>query len=521
MNNKGFTTVELVVSFSLTAIIVLFLFQLVFVLKDLYVLSGIKLKLVTKQATINTMINDDFINKRVTLATKDSDTQITFYFDDGTNKELSYDKDNKSITYGDYKTNLIDGSKFGNIGITTEVNTRATDDTTLNGILTIKIPVYHSLLEKDDFGIEIIYLYNSNYTSLTGLNLTDIVDAEKQIYLIGNPSVAFEGLAFNDPGYYVLNRTDKETVENDPTVVVTGSVDTSTIGNYYLTYTLYDMNGSIMSQAVRTVNVIAAEYTFSYTGARQSFNVPINGKYEIESWGASGGGSMIMSGKGGYTKGQYDLTSDDQLYIYVGGAGTISTSSAKATGGFNGGGDSGVGAHFAGSGGGATDIRLNTDNLTSRIFIAGGGGGAGSRNDSAIICTGGAGGGTTALRGACSSDNYLGGAGTSSAGGAAASYTTGIEASVRATAGALGIGGAGASYDNGSDTYAGGGGGGGYYAGGGGARYGGGGGGSAYCTGSNCTTSDGTTVFPTIDGKSYETGHTGNGYVKIALISIN
>lgn len=521
MNNKGFTTVELIVSFSLTAVIVLFLFQLVFVLKDLYVLSGIKLKLLTKQATINTMINDDFINKKVTLATKESDTKIVFYFDDGTNKELSYNKDDKSITYGDYRTNLIDGSKFGNIGITTDVSTKTNDNTTLNGILTIKIPIYHSLLEKDNFGIEIVYLYNSNYTSLTGLNLTDIVDAEKQIYLIGNPSVAFEGLAFTDPGYYVLNKTNKEIVENDPSVVVTGSVDTSTIGNYYLTYTIYDMNGNLMSQAVRTVNVIASEYTFSYTGARQDFNVPINGKYEVELWGAAGGGSMVMSGKGGHTKGQYDLTSEDELYIYVGGVGTMSTTSAKATGGFNGGGDSGTGTNLAGSGGGATDIRLNTDNLASRIFIAGGGGGAGSRNDSSIICNGGAGGGTAALKGTCSSDSYLGGAGTSSAGGAAASYTTNIDTTVRATAGASGTGGKGASYVNGSDTYAGGGGGGGYYGGGGGARYGGGGGGSGYCTGSDCTTSDGSTVFSTTDGKGYETGHSGSGYVKIKLISIN
>src|SRR5574344_1924758 len=127
MNNKGFTTVELIVSFSLTAVIVLFLFQL----------SGIKLKLLTKQATINTMINDDFKNKKVTLATKESDTKIVFYFDDGTNKELSYNKDDKSITYGDYRTNLIDGSKFGNIGITTDVSTKTNDNTTLNGILTI------------------------------------------------------------------------------------------------------------------------------------------------------------------------------------------------------------------------------------------------------------------------------------------------------------------------------------------------------------------------------------------------
>lgn len=519
VNKKGFTTVELVVSFALTAIIVLFLFRLVFVLKDLYVLSGIKIKLLTKQATINSLINDDFTSKKITLATKIDNKTIKFYFSDGTNKELTYDKADDSITYGDYKTNLISGSEFGNITITTEVNTSTNDTTTLNGILYIKIPVYHSLIEKEDFGVDAIYLYNSNYASLSGLNITDIVDAEKQIYLINETTVAFEDIAFTDPGYYVLNTTNSQVTQNDPDVVVTGNVDTSKIGNYYLTYTLYDMNGNVMSQAIRTVNVIKSEYTFAYTGGRQSFNVPINGKYKIETWGASGGGTMIMSGKGGYTVGEYDLTSADQLFIYVGGTGSLSTASNKATGGYNGGGDSGVGAIFAGSGGGSTDIRLNTDSLASRIFVAGGGGGAGSRNDSTIICTGGVGGGTAGETGKCSANSYLGGAGTQSSGGAAATYNTNIITSP--TTGTLGIGGIGASYSDGTTSYSAGGGGGGYYGGGGGARYGGGGGGSGYCSVSSCTTNTGTEVFTSIDGKNYETGHNGNGYAKITLISIN
>lgn len=521
MNKKAFTTVELLVSLTLTAVIVLFLFQVIFILKDLYVSAGVKIKLLTKQATINSMIYDDLTSKKITIATKCGDNCVDFYFDDSTNRRLSYDKTTKMIYYGDFAHKLIDGSEFGNISIKTEVNTSTDDIDTLNGILTIKIPVYHKLIEKEDFGVDLIYLYNSNYAALAGLSVSDIVDAERQIYLISETDVAFKDIDYTDPGYYVLNSLTSQVVQNDTSVVVSGTVDTSRIGNYYKTYTLYDMNGNVMDYKVRTVNVIASENVFDYTGDVQTFNVPINGIYKIELWGASGGGTMTMSGKGGYTISNYALDTDDELFIYVGGQGSISQTSTAAIGGFNGGGNSGTSVtNFAGSGGGASDIRLNTDSLETRILVAGGGGGGGSRNDSTIACNGGYGGGLTAGIGVCTAPSYIGGAGSPTAGGAAATYTTNIDLANIATAGASGIGGNGASYASGELTYAAGGGGGGYYGGGGGARYGGGGGGSSLCGGISCSISNGNDIFTTTNGKGYETGHTGNGYVKITLVAI-
>ena len=63
--NKGFTTVELLVSFTLTAVIVFFLFEILFILKDLYVDTGIKTKLLTKQAVLTEKINDDVASKNL------------------------------------------------------------------------------------------------------------------------------------------------------------------------------------------------------------------------------------------------------------------------------------------------------------------------------------------------------------------------------------------------------------------------------------------------------------------------
>lgn len=520
MNNKGFSTVELVVSFTLTTVIVLFLIEIIFLIKDLYVSIGVKMKLLTKQTTINKIINDDFVSKKVTLATTCGDNCFKFFFDDETSKILSYDKDKKTISYGNYTTSLLSGSKFGNIVVSTSIDVNVKDSNNLNGILNIQIPVYHSLIEKEDFGVNLLYLFNSNLTSLSGLNHQDIVDAEKKIYLINDTDIAFKGINYSDTGYYVLNTLTEDVVYNDPAVQVVGSVDTSKVGNYYLTYTIYNMNGSVMDQVVKTVNVIDSVNTFEYKGDTETFVTPINGKYKIELWGASGGGTTIMSGKGGYTVSEYNLEAGDVLYINVGGKGTTGTNGVAAKGGFNGGGDSGVSTkNFASSGGGASDVRLNSNELTSRILVAGGGAGGGSRNDSTIACYGGVGGGETGGIGKCTADSYLGGAGTSTSGGLAATYKTNL--TVNPTAGTLGIGGNGASYVNGTENYAAGGGGGGYYGGGGGSRYGGGGGGSGLCGGVTCKTYKGTETFISPDDKTSENGHSGNGVVKITLISIN
>ena len=114
----------------------------------------------------------------------------------------------------------------------------------------------------------------------------------------------------------------------------------------------------------------------------QIYNVPETGIYQIELWGASGGGNKGLNqgsqgGRGGYVKGWISLTKDTVLYVYVGGQGGRSR---LYEGGWNGGGDSGK--YPGGGGGGATDIRIsNTDPLTAgendpRIMVAGAGGGS-------------------------------------------------------------------------------------------------------------------------------------------------
>ncbi len=515
MNKKGFTVVELIVSFSLISLIVALLFQVIFILKDLYTDSGIRTELLTKQAIISEKINDELTNKTLVYANKCGNNCINFAFSDGSMSELSFNRDDNTFKYGDYKTKLISGSIYGNINISTETIVGVSTGRN-NSIVKINIPIYHKLFKKEDYGINIAYQYDNRLTAISGLFVSDVLDSEKRVYLIGNSNdIAFTGINYNDPGYFVVDGKGN-IIEDDNSVVVSGNVGSEVGKTYTITYTILDSNENIMSTASRNVTVIDSITTFNYNGDIQTFKAPINGLYKIEVWGAQGGtvGSQAVGGKGGYTTGQINLTKNTTLNIYVGGQGSFDKNKS-VSGGFNGGGKSGYGSDTSGaSGGGASDVR-NGNELSNRIIIAGGGGGAGSRNESSDPSNGGAGGGINGLIGSYSTISYNGSPGTSSNGGAHATYNTNITSNP--TAGSLGIGGNGGSY---SDTYGGGGGGAGYYGGGGGVRYGSGAGGSGYCGSMlNCTTYDGSKSFPSANG-SNETGHSGNGVVKITLISV-
>lgn len=262
---------------------------------------------------------------------------------------------------------------------------------------------------------------------------------------------------------------------------------------------------------------------YQYTGKVQTVTLP-KGKFKIECWGAQGGyrSSTSYGGKGGYAVGTLTLSAKTNLFVYVGGAGgNTSTNAGSATvvgGGFNGGGS----RYGYKGGGGASDVRIGTDSLYARVIVAGGGG-----SDGASYQTGGYGGGTS---GGATTGGYGSGGGgaTQTAGGTGGSGNPGT----------FGVGGQGLYRSNGY----GGAGGGGWYGGGGaypdssGDDDKGGGGGSGYVYTSStagnypsgcllnasyyladASTTGGGSSFAAPGGSS-ETGHSGDGYVRITVI---
>lgn len=299
---------------------------------------------------------------------------------------------------------------------------------------------------------------------------------------------------------------------------------------------------------VGSANYNGSVMNFDYTGSVQTATLT-PGRYKLECWGAQGGnsnqsnGTYGNGGKGGYSTGILNVSTNTTIYITVGGQGQNGILNTRTAGGFNGGGD-GYGTNNSGvgsGGGGASDISLmspvfshssyfinnirDTNSLLSRIIVAGGGGSAGY-DVSNNAANGGAGGGTTGQDG-LSNRVYHGTGGKQTTFGTGGSSEEPNRYSVQAKFGC------GASASNSTDVAPGGGGG--WY--GGGLHCDSAGGGSGYVytpttasnypSGcllnsayylSNAQTIAGNQSFSSPTGGT-ETGHSGNGYVRITKLT--
>lgn len=368
--------------------------------------------------------------------------------------------------------------------------------------------------------------------------------------------------------YYLSNA--QTIAGNNSFASPTGSSETGHSGNGYCRITvieckntaLYTRINNSMKKAtafyfklnnnkmygIGSANSNGAVMNFDYTGSVQTTTLT-PGRYKLECWGAQGGnsnqsnGTYGNGGKGGYSTGILNVSTNTTIYITVGGQGQNGVLNTRTAGGFNGGGD-GYGTNnfgVGGGGGGASDISLmspvfshssyfinnirDTNSLLSRIIVAGGGGSAGY-DVSNNAANGGAGGGTTGQDG-LSNRVYHGTGGKQTTFGTGGSSEESNRYSVQAKFGC------GASASNSTDVAPGGGGG--WY--GGGLHCDSAGGGSGYVytpttasnypSGcllnsayylSNAQTIAGNQSFPSPTGGT-ETGHSGNGHVKITKLS--
>lgn len=391
----------------------------------------------------------------------------------------------------------------------------------------------------------------------------------------GSGYVYTSSTAKNYPSGCLLNSsyylTDAQTIAGNTSFTSpTGSSETGHSGNGYCRITvieckntaLYTRINNSMKKAtafyfklnnnkmygVRSANYNGSVMNFDYTGSVQTATLT-PGRYKLECWGAQGGnsnqsnGTYGNGGKGGYSTGILNVSTNTTIYITVGGQGQNGFLNTRTAGGFNGGGD-GYGTNnfgVGGGGGGASDISLmspvfshssyfinnirDTNSLLSRIIVAGGGGSAGY-DVSNNAANGGAGGGTTGQDG-LSNRVYHGTGGKQTTFGTGGSSEESNRYSVQAKFGC------GASASNSTDVAPGGGGG--WYGGGLHCDSAGGGSGYVYTSAtasnypsgcllnstyylSNAQTIAGNKSFPSPTG-STETGHSGNGHVKITKLS--
>ena len=343
-----------------------------------------------------------------------------------------------------------------------------------------------------------------------------LASSDDKIIQFEKPSVSFTTSDWDQPKNVNITADFSAVASASATVTISGTGSGDAIYS------------GIVSNKVN-LNLVKVEevQNFAYTGKVQTVDLP-KGKYKLEVWGAQGGYNKqtdYPGGKGGYSVGTIALANTTKLYIYVGGEGSSSyTVGQKLDGGFNGGGFALAHNWGRGSGGGASDIRVGSDSLYSRVVVAGGGGGnTGTTTAMTVANLGGHGGGSQggvspSMIGGVAGAVYYGNGGTQTAGG-----TNEANASLN---GSFGKGGDSTSSEAG--------GGGGWY---GGAAGNSAGGGSGYIYTSstytnypqgcvlnsthyllNAQTIAGNVGFPAPIGGT-ETGHPGNGYARITLVT--
>lgn len=385
----------------------------------------------------------------------------------------------------------------------------------------------------------------------------------------GSGYVYTSSTAKNYPSGCLLNSsyylTDAQTIAGNTSFISpSGSSETGHSGNGYCRITvieckntaLYTRINNSMKKAtafyfklnnnkiygVGSANFNGAIMNFDYTGSVQTATLT-PGRYKLECWGAEGGNgtdSPNTNGKGGYSVGVLTLSQTLNIFIYAGGAGIATPSASRWTitnGGFNGGGWTRSYNKSVGSGGGGSDIRIGQDSLYSRVIVAGGGGGSGNGRGASGHGGGYNGIGYVAGTGSVSINNngynnVIGNYATQTTGGDCIVYQS--DEQNNSKAGTFGIG--ACFYSNNSSNTASGAGGGGWY-GGGATNHCSGGGGSGYVYTSSTVSSYPSgcllnssyylTDTQTIAGNqsflapsgSTETGHSGNGYVRITKLT--
>ena len=145
---KGFTVVELVVSFVLVSVVSIILFNLIIALKELYVNADIKTSLLNKQGIMTKKIYTDLNNKTLYSIKACGVSCLTFEYSDKS-VELLLDVAGGTIKYDDYLLKLDSGANIVSLD-NNHVYFKVIDDT-----LYLNIPVKTNFLD-DDFGIHIV-----------------------------------------------------------------------------------------------------------------------------------------------------------------------------------------------------------------------------------------------------------------------------------------------------------------------------------------------------------------------------
>ena len=162
MNNKGFTLVELLVTFALASVIIIMLLNVLVIIKKNFSDVSNRTKLVVNQATISNMLNSKFVDDNLDSVSgcDNGDYCYQFDFKDGTtiyvavSNNSSYDDIsivtvNSNDETSEYLFNHnvpMDGVSIGTPQVIND-----------SPYMIFKLPISHRSYPNYDFGINLVY----------------------------------------------------------------------------------------------------------------------------------------------------------------------------------------------------------------------------------------------------------------------------------------------------------------------------------------------------------------------------
>ena len=163
-NQNGFTIIELITSFSLTMVVLVFLFNIVIIMKETYMTNTDKSELIVNQSLLSTALNEDFYDKAVSFNSvscgSEYDKCYKMGFKGGGGKTLSISTSNNKIKYGDaiYNSEDVD-FVIGDVSVCKQEYPDASYAT--NSYLQVKIEITSPVITDYQFGVNVIHLYDS------------------------------------------------------------------------------------------------------------------------------------------------------------------------------------------------------------------------------------------------------------------------------------------------------------------------------------------------------------------------
>src|SRR5574344_145064 len=170
---KGFTLVELIVSFALISTIALLMFEVVNVGMTMYNKTIVRSDLTILQSQISYELNTNFRKNKLEKAVSCGYLCLNFSYVDSTKSDmLKIDKNNNKIILNDeeYKlpSNTIISLAYGDVSY-------LDTDKPLDAVANIYIGITNNTL-KENYDINVVYLFDSSiYTKLNSIKFTSTV----------------------------------------------------------------------------------------------------------------------------------------------------------------------------------------------------------------------------------------------------------------------------------------------------------------------------------------------------------